>query len=1186
MKCLLLAAAFCLAGNLSAQTPALPAAFPLPSTQWTGAAPAPEPGAFHLSGEATYRVPDGPQGWYHAGLKQENDGTLDLRPWYGLRFEVQPDRDDLPYTLEVKVSIPPQPGRQNWISSATGHTRVQGGGWRTVTVPFADFDYNRGQVYFLKFIKELALTGGYDGAAAPGESATIRNLRLVRADVVSLDSPVLSQPAEAGETVTYPITVTNAADTPQVFALTLQHSGWEAFPAEISPAIISLPPGGTSAATLRVTVPNSPQVPPAAREKQTVCATPQGGDPRGAVLVFTTLRRVPSPFLQFDPAGWQAVRDKIARYDWAKAALAADVARADAWQVDEVPPGGIKSTGGTPALFRTYEAEGNAANAGHAWKLTGDRRFAEKAALFLRRMSDPATGYPHTLHATAGDLPQEGGFFAACAEAYDAIQDAGVLSDGDRRQIEQSFRLYVGVIADMMGDGGISNWSVFNLGPAVKCALILQDLERADALLNGPCGLVDQLRYGLMDDGWWYEVSLAYNIGCAHEFTSTGLALQAFGDDFLQARFPVATTSKVGLRPFEFQGLLGMAFGKDGPVKDNYVTIRKFWDGIAAYPDYRGIMFGMGDGHEQALGGGAFELAYYAFRDPAYAGVIKRSGQRDLLYGVPELPAETPELFRTTALSENAGVAVLRSQTAGRPISDQIQAAMKFGTHGSYHGHFDNISLLSLMRNGRSFFSPETSWFGYGSYMYKWWVQTSVAQNMVVVDGKMQEPRGCRTLLFHHGPMLQAIAAETTARWSNPPYFGGEAQIALVASGEVPFVPVPASHPLSGELTAFTEPVRQRRLIAVTDDYVVLADALQGENEHTFDDLMQLRGALLPAQPNVTDLGPMAQFDPNPLSSGQFITGCEHYAVTAPALVESLLRIGGTKAASDSFDAPSSGQNLETGGAKSLSEPGILHIDEHVLWPARSEIVLGRYAESWRVNKKLVYEVRADDRPLASGVFGAWNLGAGTVDVDVTGARTLRLSTQVTRPANTLKTIFWGDAAVLTASGERIPLAKLKCTTANVVPVPTPDGDYEGGPVRIAGVAYATSTAAEPQDAGQPAIITVDLTGVNAVRFQATVGGDWPVGNEEQVRKTVAVRAHGKDARFLTLLEPYESRRLVKSATATGPDQLRVELADGRTQELTITGLDGPDGSDAAIVLRETAPGHEPRQEIATGTQP
>jgi hypothetical protein len=109
---------------------------------------------------------------------------------------------------------------------------------------------------------------------------------------------------------------------------------------------------------------------------------------------------------------------------------------------------------------------------------------------------------------------------------------------------------------------------------------------------------------------------------------------------------------------------------------------------------------------------------------------------------------------------------------------------------------------------------------------------------------------------------------------------------------------------------------------------------------------------------------------------------------------------------------------------------------------------------------------------------------------------------------------------------------------------------------------------------------------VNAVRFQATVGGDWPVGNEEQVRKTVAVRAHGEDARFLTLLEPYESRRLVKSATATGPDQLRVELADGRTQELTITGLDGPDGSDADIVLRETAPGHEPRQEIATGTQP
>ncbi len=74
------------------------------------------------------------------------------------------------------------------------------------------------------------------------------------------------------------------------------------------------------------------------------------------------------------------------------------------------------------------------------------------------------------------------------------------------------------------------------------------------------------------------------------------------------------------------------------------------------------------------------------------------------------------------------------------------------------------------MRQGRSFYNPETSWFGYASYMYKWWVQTSLSHNMVVVDAKMQEPAECAPLLFHTGALMQVMAAETTARWSNPPY--------------------------------------------------------------------------------------------------------------------------------------------------------------------------------------------------------------------------------------------------------------------------------------------------------------------------------------------------------------------------------------------------------------------------------
>lgn len=81
------------------------------------------------------------------------------------------------------------------------------------------------------------------------------------------------------------------------------------------------------------------------------------------------------------------------------------------------------------------------------------------------------------------------------------------------------------------------------------------------------------------------------------------------------------------------------------------------------------------------------------------------------------------------------------------------------------------------MRYGRSFYNPETSCFGYGDYIYKWWVQPSMSHNMVVVDGLQQEPTSCNQLLFHTGPMLQAVCVETEARWSNPPYMGGYDQM-------------------------------------------------------------------------------------------------------------------------------------------------------------------------------------------------------------------------------------------------------------------------------------------------------------------------------------------------------------------------------------------------------------------------
>ncbi|MDR3708201.1 MAG: hypothetical protein P4L33_07855 [Capsulimonadaceae bacterium] len=1129
---------------------------------------------FKLPAPIAYTVPDGPRGSYLVGLASNNDSVIDARRWYALRFDVQLDRDD-PVTLRLTLAQPPHTGRHDQADSTSASIVVSGKGWQSVTVPIAQFDYYRGQRGVLAGVKTVSIHAeGQNGAML-----RLRDIRFVRGNVIHVSTGVTSLPADADGTVSYPVSITNCTDKPQIVSLKLVREGWEAMPANVKPETLALAPGQSAPATISVTVPS--RLPEAAQEKQVLVATPSGDGAASETVQFITIRRLSSPYLVFQKSGWDEVKAKAAKFDWAKKAEEDTLADADKFAVPDLVPGGIKSDQGSHAVFST-SVTGKILPVIVAYELTGDRRYADKLALLLRRFSDPVNGFPSTLHATSQGWPQEGGMLEGMARAYDALRDTGVLSDADRAQIEHTLRLYIALQIDGMAGGGISNWTVFSLCPAAECALAVQDMTSFNTVMYGEGGLIDHMRYGMMDDGWWYEMALSYNLDVADFYLGTALAARPFGCDLLTAHYPASLSPNVGLRPFEYENFEGMAFGKFGPLLHNTITVKNFFDGIIDYPDFRGVMFGIGDGHESEVSGGRFEKAYYAYRDPRYAAIIKEGSQRDLLYGVPDLPADTPKPYLVSAHSDNAGIAVLRSQTEGREPAGQIQASFKYGSHGSYHGHFDRLSLNSLERYGISFYNPETSWYGYGSYMYKWWVQPSLSHNLVVVDGKMQQPVQSKLLAFHSGKMMQVVAAQNDARWSNPPYLGGYDQINDILRGDKPYVPIPKDHPNLGDIGVYSEPIRDRRVMVIADDYVLLADDLKGDKPHTFDNLLQLRGAALVDADKAQYLGHAAQFDDDPLSSGQFITNVDTYAVNAPSVITSLHRVGETTASGTNWSGDK--DRNETGGASSHSLAGSMHIDEHVLWPPKAEVRFGSYAENWDVGKKLTYTASGDGKTLATGTFGAWILGCGVVDVDVAGVKSLTLTTQVWRGWKWLSTIFWANAAIVTRDGRTIPLSTLPLVKANAIPVSTPGLDYEGGPVRIAGIAYADTIAAEPKDGGKPATITVDLTGLDAVRLKAVVGGDFPLGSEAQLRKTVSVRTIGQGARFLTLIEPYKDRSTIKSAVAAGPSSVHVELTDGRVQDVVIDNLDSYD-QPIRVTITESVNGVAVRTETASGVE-
>ena len=139
--------------------------------------------------------------------------------------------------------------------------------------------------------------------------------------------------------------------------------------------------------------------------------------------------------------------------------------------------------------------------------------------------------------------------------------------------------------------------------------------------------------------------------------------------------------------------------------------------------------------------------------------------------------------------------------------------------------------------------------------------------------------------------------------------------------------------------------------------------------------------------------------------------------------------------------------------------------------------------------------------------------------------------------------------------------------------------NFGGGPVKIGGIAYTDTLSAQPENVREPAVVRVDLSSIKAVRFKAVLGGDFPVGDEAQRRKTVAIRSEGKEARFLAVIEPFEDKRVVKSAQATGPGRARVELSDGRVHEIDITGLDAASPEELTVAVSESRDGQTLRVE-------
>ncbi len=1085
----------------------------------------------------------------------------DWSVYEGLAFEVYL-KNESAAQVDIAFNVAEENTRKlQKESNAT--VQLYGKGWQKVYVPWKMFNLPDGQRGTLQGVKEVKLLVQSDD----NMQLHIRNVNLAKGERISVEANIQGLSANAGEKVKYEIEIGNTTDQIQKVQILFPKVGWEAMKAVVNPSSMQLAAGETRKCIVEVSIPSS--LPQGVREKQTLKVVANGHGGSARTLEFTTAVSIPAPFMVHTAENWQGVIDKTKKYGWAKEGLAEYETKAQKWIVPEYASGKAPIDAFRGNYLFHHSQAGSMMNCAIAYRLTGKKEYAQKCVEFLRKLSNEEKGYPSTFRVNQNNFVKEGGVFQDIARGYDMVKDCDLLTAQDHQKIEKTFRLYVETAMLGNDNGGINNWDLSELAGAFYSALVIQDWHLVDWCLNSPSGIYRQFTQGVMSDGWWYECAVGYNLWCSTMFSEMAIAMRPWGENFVDAQHPIGTTPYYSLLPERMQpGLYGMNFDKWGTINKSSVGIKDMWDALVPFLDYRGVMFAVNDAQESLVTGEPYELAYYLYGDLEYAAIVAKGNSRNLLYGVPELPEMTSEKCKKSAYADNMGVVQLRSQTKDREQREQIQAVLHYGTFGGYHGHFDRTNLLSMMRYGRSFYNPEMFWYGYKSYLYKFLVQNSVNKNMVVVDHKMQEPKESFKTLFYTGDMMQAAAVETKARWSNPPYGGmiygdkTDYTFADKAWEEGRSLPIPEDAPKYGTLSDFTEPVLQRRLMVMMDDYVVLADYVQAEKEHQFDWLFQMKGF----KDITADIASLSkhenQMTYDPLSSAQFTTDCNWYNTNGTSRAKFEMCFG---------------EGCDNAGARMPnSEDGPLKMDIFTAWPQQNDIMVGTAPESFGVSKQLWYSIKADGENLLNDSTGAWILGSKYIDIDINEKKQLVLSTKIGKKAKN-NTIFWGDARVVLKDGTEVLVSKLPVKFKNILKSET-GLDYYGGPVKIGGEPMPNSTPGMPENYNEAGEIIIDLSAIDAVGFKAKIGGDFPLGDESSRRKTMAVRTEGKNTRYLSVIEPYEKESVIKSVKASSANELVVELLDGRVQQITISNFEG-DGTQIKVSVKEMKNGKVVREE-------
>lgn len=273
-------------------------------------------------------------------------------------------------------------------------------------------------------------------------------------------------------------------------------------------------------------------------------------------------------------------------------------------------------------------------------------------------------------------------------------------------------------------------------GALAAAAHFLGDRELMDFAINGEFGWRNQLQKGVTEEGLWFEISPGYHFYTVQALLSLAwIAREEDIDLFTVPKFekmfriPLELTYVTGELPAYNDTKYAYCIGEVAGLYEEFSSV------CPEAADFLSIIYSQ----KNEFTCKPLCRLPFTFPNPAVAS-YPRSSVSALLFGPQKLTqtGRIPQIYGSRIFKET-GIGILENEN--------VRVGLKFTNASGWHDHYDKLAI-DVFALGEQI-SADFGTSGYGIEFTDKWNRTSVAHNMVVIDGKRQEPCNAELLAWN-----------------------------------------------------------------------------------------------------------------------------------------------------------------------------------------------------------------------------------------------------------------------------------------------------------------------------------------------------------------------------------------------------------------------------------------------------